>query len=115
LLSDSKEQLLGWFWRIKEFLENDLLLNLKTEVILLPLTNGIDFLGYITRPWSVFVRKRVIKNFKKKIVTYSKLVVNGDLNDFDKKQFCSTKASYLGHFKHANCFRIKKELLDNIA
>jgi len=33
------------------------------------------------------------------------------LDDFDKKHFCSTKASYFGHFKHANCFRIKKELL----
>ena len=115
LLSDSKEELLEWFWEIKDFLKNSLLLNLKTEVILLPLGNGIDFLGYIIRPWSVYVRKWVIKNFKKKIVVYNKLVVSGDLDDFDKKNFCSTKASYLGHFKHANCFRIRKELLDNIA
>ena len=115
LLSDSKEQLLGWFWEIKDFLKNDLLLNLNSRVILLPLSNGIDFLGYIIRPWSIYVRKRVIINFKKKIVEYNKLVVSGDLDDFDKKHFCSTKASYFGHFKHANCFRIKKELLDNIA
>jgi hypothetical protein len=37
-----------------------LLLNLKNKVNLLPISNGIDFLGYITRPWSVYVRKRVL-------------------------------------------------------
>ena len=37
---------------------------------------------------------------------------SNDLDGEDKKQFGATKASYFGHFKHANCFRIKKELLD---
>jgi len=115
LLSESKEELLNWFWKVKYFVEVRLLLNLKNEINLLPISNGVDFLGYITRPWSVYVRKRVLNNFKQKIFEYNKLVVNGDLDDFDKKQFKATKASYFGHFKHANCFRIKKELLDNIA
>jgi len=39
------------------------------------------------------------------------LVQSNDLGDSDKKQFSATKASYFGHFKHANCFRIKKEFL----
>ena len=111
LLSDSKEQLLSWFWEIKDFLKNSLLLNLNSRVILLSLGNGIDFLGYITRPWSIYVRKRVIINFKKKIKDYNKLVEKGELDEDDKKQFRAIKASYFGHFKHANCFRIRKELL----
>ena len=102
------------FWK-KDFLKNSLLLNLNSRVILLSLGNGIDFLGYITRPWSIYVRKRVIINFKKKIKDYNKLVEKGELDEDDKKQFRAIKASYFGHFKHANCFRIKKELLDNIA
>jgi RNA-directed DNA polymerase len=92
-----------------------LLLDLKKESKLLPLSNGIDFLGYIIRPWSIYVRKRVLTNFKQKIVEYNKLVVNGDLDDFDKKQFKAIKASYFGHFKHADCFKIKKELLGSVA
>jgi RNA-directed DNA polymerase len=111
LLSESKEELLNWFWKIKDFVESRLLLNLKNEINLLPISNGIDFLGYITRPWSVFVRKRVLNNFKQKIIDYNKLTKNKEVDDFDKKQFLATKASYFGHFKHANCFRIKKEFL----
>ena len=50
LLSDSKDELLNWFWEIKDFVETHLLLNLKNKVNLLPLSNGIDFLGYIIKP-----------------------------------------------------------------
>jgi RNA-directed DNA polymerase len=111
LLSKSKDFLLKCFFKILFFVKNDLLLDLKKESKLLSLTNGIDFLGYITRPWSIYVRKRVIRNFKAKIKEYDKLAQSNDLNDFDKKQFRATKASYFGHFKHANCFRIKEKLL----
>jgi hypothetical protein len=31
-----------------------------------------------------------------------------EIVDFDKKQFLASKASYFGHFKHANFFKIKK-------
>ena len=97
------------------FVKSKLLIDLKKESILLPLSNGIDFLGYIIRPYSVYVRKRVLNNFKKKIKIYNGLVKCKELDDFDKKSFLATKASYFGHFKHANIFRIKKELLVNIA
>ena len=43
-----------------------------------------------------------------------KLAKNNDLDDFAKKQFKATKASYLGHFKHADCFRDKKEFFQLI-
>jgi RNA-directed DNA polymerase len=102
---------LNCFFRILFFVKINLLLDLKKESILLPLINGIDFLGYITRPHSIFIRKRVLTNFKQKIKEYNKLVKSNELDDFDKKQFLATKASYFGHFKHANCFRIKKEFL----
>jgi hypothetical protein len=115
LVSKNKDCLLKCFFEILFFVKNNLLLDLKKESILLPLSNGIDFLGYIIRPYSVFVRKRVLINFKKKISSYNELVKSKELDDFDKKQFKATKASYLGHFKHADCFRIKKEFLDNIA
>jgi len=112
LLSKSKKFLLNCFFKILFFVKNELLIDLKKESNLLPLSNGIDFLGYIIRPWSVYVRKRVIINFKKKIKDYNKLVQNNDLDDFDKKHFKATKASYFGHFKHADCFKVKEDLLN---
>jgi hypothetical protein len=55
----------------------------------------------------VFIRKIILKNFRK-IKEYNKLAKNNGLDDFDKKKFKVTKASYFGHFKHVNCFRPKK-------
>ncbi len=111
LISKSKKLLLECFFKILFFVKNNLLLDLKKESIILPLTNGIDFLGYIIRPYCVYVRKRVLINFKRKIKQYNKLVKNKELDDFVKKQFKATKASYLGHFKHADCFKLKRNCL----
>ncbi|MDD2531721.1 MAG: RNA-directed DNA polymerase [Candidatus ainarchaeum sp.] len=115
LLSKSKEELLNWFWKIKEFLETHLLLNLKNEVKLLPLTNGIDFLGYITKPWSIFVRKRVLWNLKNRLLDTRKDLFDRNIfffekNSLEQKSFCNMFSSYKGHFKHANSFTLIKEL-----
>ncbi len=116
LLSDSKDELLNWFWEIKDFVETHLLLNLKNKVNLLPITNGVDFLGYIIKPWSVFVRRRVLHNFKKRLLTASKELEENNCFFFEKgsmeeKSFCSSFSSYLGHFKHANNYRLKQQVI----
>lgn len=117
LLSESKKELLTCFWKIKEFLENHLLLNLKNEVKLLPLTNGIDFLGYITKPWSIYVRKRVLHNFEEKLSNVNKELLESnkffyEKNSIEEKAFRSSFSSYIGHFKHANTFRLKKQIIN---
>ncbi|NMA44836.1 MAG: reverse transcriptase [Candidatus Diapherotrites archaeon] len=116
LLSESKEELLNWFWEIKDFVETHLALNLKNKVNLLPISNGIDFLGYIIKPWSVFVRKRVLHNFKKKLLTANKELLENKLfffekNSMEEKSFRSSFSSYLGHFKHANNFKLKQQVI----
>jgi len=75
---------------------------------LLPIANGIDFLGYIVRPKYVLVRRRVVNNFKAKL----RMFIGGKL---DKEKIKATIASYLGHLRHANCYRLKEKLLRNIA
>jgi RNA-directed DNA polymerase len=118
LLSNSKEELLEWFWKIKDFLKSNLLLDLKTEVKLLPLSNGIDFLGYITKTNSVFVRKRVLKNFRNKLDSAKRFLGDNNLSFFEKgsfeeKDFQATFSSYLGHFKHADSYRLKQKILED--
>ena len=105
-----------WFWEIRVFLQERLLLRLKPEVKLLPLSNGIDFLGYIVRPWSIFVRRRVLKNFKRKLATADTELIKMKMFFFEKntaerKHFQSTFSSYIGHFKHANSFKIKQKTM----
>ncbi|MFA6320066.1 MAG: reverse transcriptase/maturase family protein, partial [archaeon] len=116
LLSDSKKELLNWFWEVKDFVESRLFLNLKNEINLLPLSNGIDFLGYIIKPWSVFVRRRVLHNFKNKLLIANKELEESKIFFFEKgsfedKAFRSSFSSYLGHFKHANNYRLKQQVI----
>ena len=78
-------------------MKNKLELELNiTKTIIRPVSNGIDCLGYIVRPFYILVRRRVINNLKKKIL-------NGTLN---KQSY----VSYLGYFKHANAYKLKQRI-----
>ena len=97
ILHREKKQLEKWKKEIDLFLKNKLGLKLNTtKTIIRPVSNGIDYLGYIVRPSHILVRRRVINNLKQKIL-------NGTVN----KQ---VYASYLGHFKHANTYRLKQRI-----
>lgn len=97
LLSEEKEELVEWMNLIEIFLNKklDLILH-PTKRIIAPISNGIDFVGYIVRPNYILVRKRVIGNLKNKIW-------NGLLN-------LESWSSYLGHFKHAQTKQLTLEL-----
>lgn len=70
---------------------------------LLPVSNGIDFLGYIVRHNYILVRRRVISNLKEKIKSFRRQRIR------NITQFQNTLASYLGHFKLANTFRLRRK------
>lgn len=93
----NRSQLENWKEKIITFLDQKLDLEINTKkTIIRPISNGIDYLGYIVRPFYILVRRRVINNLKQKIF-------NKTLND-------QSYASYLGHFKHANAYRLKKHV-----
>jgi len=72
---------------------------------LLPISNGIDFLGYIVRPRYVLVRRRVVNNFKAKMRVFNKS------KNRDWKRFRNIIASYAGHFRWANSFKLQCKFL----
>jgi len=101
------EQLARWRDEIEAFVSARL--NLKLHPVrrkLLLISNGIDFLGYIIRPGYILVRRRVLNNLKAKLRAFTHGVI-------DTRAVKDTIASYLGHFKHANCFRLKAKLQIN--
>jgi hypothetical protein len=72
-----------------------------------PITNGIDFLGYIIRHNYTLVRHRVLNNFKAKMRYFENLIRNnGSLNAVIFDRLRDTVKSYLGHFKWANTYRL---------
>jgi len=110
ILSTDASQLRLWQAKIEEFLTNCLKLCLHPKRRkLLPISNGIDFLGYIIRPNYTLVRHRVINNLKEKIRQFKEAKVK----DFEK--FRDMFASYMGHFKHANSYRLTNKLRMEVA
>ncbi len=97
ILHREKDRLEKWKKEVGLFLKDKLDLALNThKTTIQPASNGIDYLGYIVRPFYILVRRRVVNNLKKKIL-------NGTLN---KQSY----VSYMGHFKHANAYKLKQHI-----
>jgi len=110
LLSPDATELSAWRTQIEEFLLSKLSLRLHPKRHkLLPISNGIDFLGYIVRPRYTLVRRRVVNNLKEKIRQFKEARVK------DFKKFHDSIASYLGHFKHANSYRLTNKLTTEVS
>lgn len=118
LLALSQEQLLEWRERIAGFLRERLALQLNdTRQRLRPVADGLDFLGYIVRPFHLLVRKRVIGHLREKLDRFRRALVDEretltvwrfDPERLDALQ--ATLASYLGHLRYAACKRLLDEL-----
>jgi RNA-directed DNA polymerase len=116
LLSQDRGELEYYKTEIEKFLITRLQLRLKPGGKLAPISNGIDFLGYVTRPGYVLVRNRVARNFREKLDEYRVLLaedksVFGEVNPMLVCRLQATVNSYLGHFKHANAFHLKQNIL----
>lgn len=132
LLHEDKNTLLQWRDEIKNFLLHRLKLTLHPKKqILQPVELGIDFLGYIIMPDYTLSRKRVVASLKKKLHYFNKslnsstkpwptkataqltlpLILSHQMPDWEFIQKAqATINSYYGHFRHANCFGLRKNL-----
>ena len=105
ILDTDAEKLLTFQNDIERFLADRLLLKLHpTKRKRLPVTNGIDFLGYIVRRNYILVRNRVINNLVAKFKHFKKYGTG------DVKKYLDSAASYMGHFKWANSYRLTQRL-----
>lgn len=124
LLHDDAAQLQAWYKAIVQFLDQRLKLTLKSGSLLRPVSNGIDFLGYIVRRDYMLVRRRVIGNLRERLNFYTTSVLGGKRRRFPqtaatgaveltlplelREKICATLASYWGHFNHAHSYRLKQ-------
>ncbi len=113
LLAENRERLESWEKAIAAYLADELalLLNKKARR-LLPVSNGVNFLGYIVRAEYLLVRRRVIANLLAKLAVFEKRLVSMEgiyrIYHFDRQtldNLHATFTSYLGHFKHAGTFK----------
>ncbi len=72
LVHESPEQLRDWEHQIEAFLAERLMLELKPERPLRPVTDGANFLGYIVRPHYRLGRRRVIGNLRQRLAAFER-------------------------------------------
>ena len=118
LLSDSRDELFRWEAEIGAFLQRELQLELNANRRrLLPVSNGIDFLGYIVRRDYLLVRRRVVGNLRRKLEQYEQLLVQPMAERvrylFERSTLdalSATLSSYLGHCNYAASYRLVASL-----
>ena len=113
LLSDNRGELVEWKSAIERFLSSMLKLVLHPRrQKLQPVSNGIDFLGYIVRHNYILVRRRVINNCKARLRYFEGLIArnNSRINKQVFGRLRDSIHSYLGHFKWANCYRLMQDV-----
>lgn len=107
LVHRSREQLQAWQVAIAAFLRDRLTLELKADIKLKPLSAGCDFLGYVIYPSHRTVRRRVVGHLRQKLKAWPML---GRSRPAAPDKLRSVIASYAGHFKHANSFKVRQRI-----
>jgi hypothetical protein len=113
LVHHDRAQLLRWQDQIVSFLRDRLRLSLKPDIRLHRLGDGIDFLGYVVRPSHTLVRRRVVAHFNAALASWEgEHVHHGRVRATADQRRClqSVLASYEGHFRHANSYRLQQSL-----
>ncbi len=119
LLSDDVDELGAAKTAIREFLQTRLQLQLNPRYgQILPLSNGVDFLGYIVNRDYKLVRKRVINNLEEKLQQFKNKLLEEQGKElrihYDYPQLLKLWAvlsSYLGHFAHADSYRLQQSVI----
>ena len=111
IVHENRDELQAWAGAIERFLRDTLRLRLKDGTKLLPLESGIDFLGYVVFPHRTRVRRRVVRSACAALQDWavgrvSARFVRTTPRDCERLQ--SLWASYLGHFRKANSWRLRQ-------
>lgn len=101
---------------IEAFLWDHLRLQTNSKTQVFPIGRrggrGLDFLGYRIWPTHRLLRKRSIKRMRRKMRRFARLYREGqiDLSDVEP-----TVQSWIAHAEHADTFRLRRQLLGEVA
>jgi len=108
VLSHDKERLKDLIPKIGAFLQKRLGLELHpNKIILRPLSQGIDFLGYVILPHHRVLRTSTKKRMKRKLSQRLDQYFDGEI---DGESMSQTMQSYLGILSHADTHKLQQEV-----
>lgn len=101
---------------MREHIERDRLLSFNRKTHIVPMSQGIDYLGfrsYLTDTGKVIRRLRTSnkKRMKRKMKFFSKAHAKGHV---ELDAISRSLASYKGHLKHGHCWNLRKYMIDGI-
>ena len=109
ILHNSKEQLEMWKEQIQKFVEENLKIELhKDKSKVIPLSRGIDFVGFRNFYYFRLLRKRNLRKIKVKIQEYEK-------GEVDYNNLFESFQGWNAYAKWANSYRLRQNLFDNFA
>lgn len=102
-----KPTLWSWRYEITNFLKNTLCLELNPKTAVFPEARGVDFLGY--RIWRThrLLRKRSIRQMRRKFKAFQRGYVTGEI---PLDHIGASIASWVGHAKHANTYNLRRKM-----
>lgn len=122
LLSTDKGELEGWEREIRRFLAVRLRLQLNERRKLRPVSDGIDFLGYIVRPDYLLVRRRVVGALRERLLHAEEMLCRAGMRAHENgravfpwpwrllEKIHQWLNSYLAHFGKGSSYRLILEL-----
>jgi len=120
LLDGDRHTLQEWTEEIDAFLKKTLKLELHGHRrIIRPVSNGIDFVGYIVRPSHLYIRRRVVEKCKTAITDQTKGMLKRMNHCISMvfmpgachKLYC-TLNSYLGAYSHASSYHLVQSIFN---
>ncbi|OLR62714.1 hypothetical protein BHF69_08510 [Anaerostipes sp. 992a] len=116
IVHDDKQYLMECLSQMREYLDKErkVALNQKTQIV--PLSQGIDYLGfhfYLTDTGKVIRKLRTInkKRIKKRLKRFRHAYRTGIM---DMEAINRSLNSYLGHLSHGNTYCLQKNLLNHL-
>ncbi|MGA1839499.1 MAG: reverse transcriptase/maturase family protein [bacterium] len=125
LLSQSRAELEHWEHEIEMFLKGHLHLELNERKKLRPVSDGVDFLGYIVRPDYLLVRRRVVNSMKGCLRKKEEILLKSGMKVCPQgcalfpwprlviEKTYASLSSYLGHLQWASSYRLTAGLCKN--
>lgn len=107
ILGENKEYLHNLLHDIRIYMNSILKLEIKENFQIFPVeSRGIDFVGYVFYHSHIKLRKRIKKNFCRKVARLNK-------RKMDIKEFNKSICSWIGWSKHCNSRNLIKKIIKN--
>lgn len=109
IISTDKDFLLKILPKIKQFLENELKIQLNEgKTIITTVQQGVEFLGAYLKPYRTYISNQCLKRIKRQLFDIE------FKNDIGNKNIVASINSFLGIMKHYSSFNIRKNLFDSL-